>query len=288
MEKQLQTQMNLTKQLKSNPIFKLLNLYFMKSALPILLFVCSLFFQSCKNYGLEFLKTEKKRVIFLYDLSSSIDPKAQSEYYEKIEYVLNTLGKHDAFCVYPIDGASTTSFEALVPEVDFYKDRGKFVYAGLNKSDSELKTKEAFKTYCSQMVENLKQAVNNKIESRIDFNNNTDIIGAIAQATEDVKSKSDVYTSQAIVILSDMEQFADKGVKMYKNRSVEEWLSQDSCSLNLPKELPIAVITGSQKMDAKTYDNIKKYWISFFEKRGGKLITYNSAQNTNLDKIFNE
>jgi hypothetical protein len=245
-----------------------------------LLTVCSFAFTSCDSV----LKTEKKRVVVLLDLSSSIDEKVYDEYYDKINFVVSQLGTHDAISIFPIDGGSVTSFQPLL-ESDFYQDKEKFDVNGLNKAQTDMLKKDAFKKYCLQLVADIKSKVSSI--DRSSYSNNTDILGALKNASIDIEDKNEKYSNQSILILSDMVQYADNGIKMTSSESKGTWIATIPKCTKLTKGIPIAVVTGSQSsMDTKLYSNIQNFWTEYFHSQGAKLICYNSAQNTSLDKLF--
>ena len=122
---------------------------------------------------------------------------------------------------------------------------------------------------------------------RSSYSSNTDIIGALQNASKDIEDKKDIYQSQSILILSDMMQYADNGLKMCATESIENWMSKLPKCKAVQKGMPVAIVTGSQaNMNTEMYSKIQNFWTQFFQIQGAELICYNSAQNTSLDKLF--
>ena len=224
-----------------------------------------------------------KNVIVLVDISKSIKPEVLDWYLQTIEKdICANLSQFDKIKILPIDGASQTASKALL-DLDLFAHKNEWDVMGLNANETDKLKKEAFAKFIHSQMEDLKTAIAEAKIHRQDVGNATDILGAIEVA----QAKFDADFNNSIIILSDMEQYADK-CKMSAKGKVANWLSQtaDIKFANISK-FSIAIITGEQMAMPKPYYNeIKSYWNDFFTRHGVKNISYHGADPSQLTQSY--
>lgn len=243
----------------------------------IAIFTSSVFFASCST------GSTGNNIVELIDISQSIKPEVLDWYIQTTENnICANLTQFDKIKIYAIDGASQTASKALL-EIDLFKNRSKWDTMGLNANETEKLKKEAFAKFIHSKMEELKAAIIEAKLHRQEVGNKTDILGALEVAQE----KFDADFNNSIVIMSDMEQYADQ-CKMFAKGKASNWLSETAGVkyANISK-FSIAVITGEQMAMPKSYYNeIRTYWNEFFTNRGVKNISYQGADATQLNQSF--
>ena len=220
-----------------------------------------------------------KNTIVLVDISKSIKPEVLSWYIETTEKdICANLTQFDKIKIYPVDGASQTASKPLL-ELDLFEHRSEWDVMGLNANETDKLKKEAFAKFIHSKMEELKAAITEAKMHRQEVGNRTDILGALEVA----QGKFDANFNNSIVIMSDMEQYADQ-CKMFAKGKASDWLSQtaDVKFANISK-FSIIVITGEQMAMPKSYYNeIKNYWNEFFTNQGVKTISYQGADASQI------
>jgi len=224
-----------------------------------------------------------KNTIVLVDISKSIKPEVLDWYIQTIEKdICANLSQFDKIKILPIDGASQTASKALL-EIDLFEHRSEWDVMGLNANETDKLKKEAFAKFIHSKMEELKTAIAEAKIHREDVGNSTDILGALDVA----QGKFDANFNNSIVIMSDMEQYAEK-CKMCAKGKASNWLSQ-TADIKYPniRNFSIAVITGEQMAMPKTYYNeIKTYWNEFFTTQGVKSLSYQGADASQLKQTY--
>lgn len=224
-----------------------------------------------------------KNTIVLVDISQSIKPEVLNWYIQTIEKdICTNLSQFDKIKILPIDGASQTASKALL-DIDLFEHKAEWDVMGLNANETDKLKKEAFAKFIHSKMEELSAAIAEAKIHRKDVGNATDILGAIEVA----QCKFDGAFSNGIIIMSDMEQYADKCKMCAKDKAVD-WLSQtaDIKFANINR-FSIAVITGEQMAMPKPYYNeIKSYWNKFLTNQGVKNISYQGADASILRQTY--
>lgn len=243
----------------------------------IAILVATAFFTSCNTGSGN--GSSGKNTIVLVDISKSIKPEVLDWYVQTIEKdICANLSQFDRIFILPIDGASQTASKALL-EIDLFEHRNEWDVMGLNANETDKLKKEAFAKFIHTKMEELRMAIAEAKTHRQDVGNATDILGAIEVA----QGKFDTDFNNSMVLMSDMEQYADK-CKMTAKGKASDWLSKtaDVKFGNLNK-FSIAVITGEQMAMPKPYYNeIKTYWNEFFTNQGVKSISYQGADASQI------
>lgn len=239
--------------------------------------VATVFLISCGN------GSSGKNTIILVDISKSIKPEVLDWYIQTIEKdICATLSQFDKIKILPIDGASQTASKSLL-DLDLFEYKAEWDVMGLNANETDKLKKEAFAKFINSKMKELKAAISEAKIHRQGADNATDILGALEVAQD----KYDPNFSNSIVIMSDMEQYADK-CKMSDKGKSSNWLSQtaDVKFTNIDK-FSIAVITGEQMSMPKPYYNeIKNYWNEFFTNQGVKALSYLGADASQLKQTL--
>lgn len=178
--------------------------------------------------------------------------------------------------------ASQTASKALL-DIDLFEHKSEWDVMGLNANETDKLKKEAFAKFIHSKMKELKAAISEAKIHRKDVGNATDILGALVVAQD----KFDTDFNNSIVIMSDMEQYADK-CKMCDKSKSSNWLLQtaDVKLINISK-FSIAVITGEQMAMPKPYYNeIKNYWNEFFARQGVKSLSYMGADASQLKQTY--
>jgi type II secretory pathway component GspD/PulD (secretin) len=224
-----------------------------------------------------------KNTIVLVDISKSIKPEVLDWYIQTIEKdICANLSQFDKIKILPIDGASQTASKALL-DIDLFEHKAEWDVMGLNANETDKLKKEAFAKFIHSKMEELKAAIAEAKIHRQDVGNATDILGALEVA----QGKFDADFNNSIVIMSDMEQYADN-CKMCAKGKASNWLSQTAdVKYSNIRNFSISVITGEQMAMPKPYYNeIKNYWNEFFTNQGVKSISYQGADASQLKQTY--
>ena len=245
----------------------------------IVIFIATAFFTSCNNGS----GSNGKNIVELIDISQSIKPEVLDWYIQTTEKdICANLSQFDKITILPIDGASQTASKALL-EIDLFEHRSEWDVMGLNANETDKLKKEAFAKFIHSKMEELKAAITEAKMHRQEAGNRTDILGALEVA----QSKYDANFNNSIVIMSDMEQYADN-CKMCAKGKASNWLSQTAyLKYSNFSNISIAVITGEQMAMPKSYYNeIKTYWNEFFTTQGVKKFSYQGADASQLKQTY--
>lgn len=241
----------------------------------VILLVATAFLTSCNSGN----GSKGNNVVELIDISKSIKPEVLDWYISTTEAkICANLSEFDKISILPVDGASQTASKALL-EIDLFEHRNEWDVMGLNANETDKLKKEAFAKFIHTKMEELRIAISEAKAHRQEVGNATDILGAIEVA----QGKFDADFNNSIVIMSDMEQYADK-CKMTAKGKASDWFSKtnDVKFANLSK-FSIAVITGEQMTMPKPYYNeIRTYWNEFFTNQGVKSISYQGADASQI------
>lgn len=247
----------------------------------IAILVTTAFFTSCsmgcKN------GCNGKNIVKLIDISQSIKPEVLDWYIQTTEKdICANLSQFDKITILPIDGASQTASKALL-EIDLFELRSEWDVMGLNANETDKLKKEAFAKFIHSKMEELKATIAQAKINRREVGNRTDILGALEVA----QSKFDPNFNNSIVIMSDMEQYAEN-CKMCEKGKASDWLSQTAnVKYSNISNFSITVITGEQMaMTGPYYNEIKNYWKEFFTTQGVKSLSYQGADASQLKQTY--
>ena len=220
-----------------------------------------------------------KNIIVLVDFSTSINQEVRDWYIQTIEKeICANLTQFDRIKILPIDGASQTASRPLL-QLDLFEHRDEWKAMGLNANETSQLKKKAFAKFMHLKMEELKVEIADAKVHRKKAGNATDILGAISVAQDDFSPEED----NVIIIMSDMEQYADK-LKMSAKGKAADWLDQttDAKFANI-SQFSVVVITGEQMGMSKAYYNeISNYWNSFFTSKSVKSLSYMGADASQL------
>jgi len=224
-----------------------------------------------------------KNTTVLVDISQSIKSEVLDWYLQTIESdICANLTQFDKVKVLLIDGASQTASKVLL-DLDLFDHKNEWDVMGLNANETDKLKKAAFAKFIHSKMLELKAAIVEAKIHRQEVGNTTDIFGALEVATNNY----DGDFNNRIVIMSDMEQYADK-CKMNPQGNSSEWLSQTAdIKFNNINKFSIAIVTGEQMGMTKAYYNeIRGYWTEFFNKKGVKNFSYQGADASQLRQSF--
>lgn len=254
----------------------------MRNTITIIgILISTAFFTSCSTGSGN--GSNGKNIVALIDISQSIKPEVLDWYIQTTEKdICANLSQFDKITILPIDGASQTASKALL-EIDLFEHRSEWDVMGLNANETDKLKKEAFAKFIHSKMEELKTAIIEAKMHRQEVGNRTDILGALEVA----QSRFDANFNNSIVIMSDMEQYADN-CKMCAKGKASNWLSQTAdVKYSNIRNFSIAVITGEQMAMPKTYYNeIKTYWNEFFTTQGVKSLSYQGADASQLKQTY--
>lgn len=226
-----------------------------------------------------------KNVIVLLDISTSIKQDVLDWYIQTIEKdICANLSQFDRITIRPIDGASQTASKALL-QLDLFQYRNEWRVMGLNSNETSQLKKEAFAKFIHTKMVEFKETLTEAREHRQKVGNATDILGALEVAQNDFGPDEDNLI--IIIIMSDMEQYADK-CKMTGKGKAADWLMQIN-EVKLPnlQQFSVAIVTGEQMAMSKAYYNeIQTFWNEFFAQQGVKTLQYSGASVAQLKSQF--
>jgi hypothetical protein len=239
----------------------------------------SVFLTSCLTGN----DSKSKNATVMVDISKSIKPEVLDWYIQTIETdICANLTQFDKIKVILIDGASETASKVLL-DLDLFDHKSEWDVMGLNANETDKLKKAAFTKFIHSKMLDLKAAITDAKIHRQDVGNATDILGAIEVATNNYDGGFD----NSIVIMSDMEQYADK-CKMCSKGKATEWLSlTGGIKFKNINKFSVTIITGEQiSMDKAYYNEIKSYWTELFKKQGVKNFSYLGADASHVRQSF--
>lgn len=224
-------------------------------------------------------ESKSKNIIGMIDISKSIKPAVLDWYILTTEReICANLSQYDRIKIFPIDGASQTASKPLL-DLDLFEHRAEWKVMGLNANQTKQLKEEAFSKFIHSKMANLKTAIDEARIERKNVGNATDILGAL----EIAKSNFDLEYDNVLVLMSDMEQYADK-CKMSASGKATDWLTQTAgIKYGNLNQFSIHVITGEQMAMSKQYYNeIKSFWTEFFKLQGATKFMYLGADASQL------
>lgn len=243
-------------------------------------------------YGCEMNTKSRLNCICLIDYSGSLAEETLKNYSEIItNSIFGNLDEADRLIVIPIDeGAKTQAIRIVYEDLSTMKF-SKSTDGFTNKQDSTFKR---INEYVQTKRTALYEEIINQKKLRTKYTGKTDIVSALEQVQLLLEKPSDekfrdkildffsgktkLISENAIIIFSDMiHESSEFDFSIYRENTGRYDAALDELIEN--NKIPdlnncLIFVDGRTGKTNKQVENIRNFWIAFFTKSGGNLISY--------------